>query len=152
MTFKHFGLLPSLARLLNRFSPLGNQASVDGEFCKFHKFMANNSVFLLSKDHPEHSKFVVNEGLLDDIVNGRQKRVFEYDFSEEDRQRSQQFKDMDGEIKRVMDFKRLTYISEEMKLQREYSYYFPNREFSGTMEEQKLKRIDDGTFVDNGYR
>jgi hypothetical protein len=28
----------------------------------------------------------------------------------------------------------------------------PNREFSGHMEDRKLKKIDDGTFIDNGYR
>jgi hypothetical protein len=59
---------------------------------------------------------------------------------------------MEDEIKRVMDFKRVGYTTREQKLQREYSYYFPNREFSGTMEDVKLKKIDDGTFLDNGYR
>ena len=31
-------------------------------------------------------------------------------------------------------------------------YLEPNREFSGRMEDHKLKRVDDGTFIDNGYR
>jgi hypothetical protein len=71
LTFKSFGLLPSIARLVERFTNYGKQTSFEGEFCKFHKFMANNQVFLVSKDHPEHAKFCVNEGLMDDIINGR---------------------------------------------------------------------------------
>lgn len=71
LTFKNYGLLPSIARLINRFTSYGKQEAIDGDFAKFHKFMANNQVFLLSKDHPEHAKFCVNEGLLDDIINGR---------------------------------------------------------------------------------
>lgn len=55
-------------------------------------------------------------------------------------------------MKRVLDLKGVPFVSKEMKLQREYSYYIPNREYSGKMEDTKLKKIDDGTFVDNGYR
>lgn len=151
LTMKHYGLLPSLAKLVQRFTTY-NHETIDGDFSKFHKFMANNQVYLLSKDHPDHALFTVNEGLLDDIIHGKQKRIFEYDFSEEDRQKSVQFKEMEDEIKRVMEFKGEGYVTQEDKLKREYSYYWPNREFSGSMEDVKLKKIDDGTFVDNGYR
>ena len=51
-----------------------------------------------------------------------------------------------------MEFKGTDFQSDEMKLQRKYSYYEPNREFTGKREDLKLKKIDDGTFVDNGYR
>ncbi len=51
-----------------------------------------------------------------------------------------------------MEFKGTDFVDEEQKLQRKYSYYEPNREFTGKREDLKLKKIDDGTFVDNGYR
>lgn len=41
--------------------------------------------------------------------------------------------------------------SDDIK-RRQYSYFMPNREFSGHMENMKLKKADDGTFIDNGYR
>ena len=80
LTLTNYGLLPSLARLLNYKSE-----TEPGDFSKFYKFLANNQVYLVSKDHPYHSQYCINEALLDDIINGRQKRVFEYNFTEEDR-------------------------------------------------------------------
>ena len=44
------------------------------------------------------------------------------------------------------------FVKEEDIKKREYSYFMPNREFSGDIENMKLKKADDGTFVDNGYR
>lgn len=41
---------------------------------------------------------------------------------------------------------------EEDRKKRSYMYFHPNREFTGKHEELKLKKVDDGTFVDNGYR
>jgi hypothetical protein len=43
-------------------------------------------------------------------------------------------------------------VLEEDRKRRAYSYFHPNREFSGKIEDLKLKKIDDGTFSDNGYR
>jgi hypothetical protein len=43
-------------------------------------------------------------------------------------------------------------ITDEDRKKRDYMYFHPNREFSGKMESLKLKKVDDGTFVDNGYR
>lgn len=43
-------------------------------------------------------------------------------------------------------------ITDEDKKRRAYMYFHPNREFSGKMESLKLKKVDDGTFIDNGYR
>lgn len=40
----------------------------------------------------------------------------------------------------------------EDDLKRKYSYFHPNREFEGKNEGYKLKKVDDGTFIDNGYR
>ena len=51
-----------------------------------------------------------------------------------------------------MAFKQIGFEHERDKKIRAYSYYEANREFSGNMEDQKLKKVDDGTFIDNGYR
>jgi hypothetical protein len=45
-----------------------------------------------------------------------------------------------------------TIVTDEDKKKREYMYFHPNREFSGKLESLKLKKVDDGTFIDNGYR
>jgi hypothetical protein len=45
-----------------------------------------------------------------------------------------------------------TIITEEDEKRRKYMYFHPNREFSGKLESLKLKKVDDGTFIDNGYR
>jgi hypothetical protein len=42
-------------------------------------------------------------------------------------------------------------ITKEDEKKRAYMYFHPNREFYGD-ESQKLKKIDDGTFTDNGYK
>jgi hypothetical protein len=54
--------------------------------------------------------------------------------------------------KDILDFKQVEYIHKDTALQRKYSYFHPNREFSGKYEDQKWKKVDDGTFIDNGYR
>lgn len=105
LNMKNYGLLPSLARLINASSYAEKEPSIDGDFRKFDKFMANNQVFLVAKDHPEHAQHCINESLLDDIIKGKQKRVFEYNFTVEDKQKAELFKDMEAEIKRVLDFK-----------------------------------------------
>ena len=56
------------------------------------------------------------------------------------------------EVNEILEFKGVEFVDEEAALQRKYSYYEPNREFSGKKEMEKLKKIDDGTFIDNGYR
>jgi hypothetical protein len=59
LTLKNFGLLPSIARLMNKYKLVDEkddgQVHNDGEFKTFYKFMANNEVYLVSKDHPLHS-------------------------------------------------------------------------------------------------
>jgi hypothetical protein len=41
---------------------------------------------------------------------------------------------------------------EDDRKRKEYSYFLPNREFTDKFEDVKLKKVDDGTFTDNGYR
>jgi hypothetical protein len=45
-----------------------------------------------------------------------------------------------------------TIITDEDQKKRDYMYFHPNREFSGKLESLKLKKVDDGTYIDNGYR
>lgn len=56
------------------------------------------------------------------------------------------------DYKQIAEFKQLGWTDPIAALEREYSYFHPNREFSGKQEIQKFKKLDDGTFVDNGYR
>ena len=78
--------------------------------------------------------------------------MFDYNFNELEAKKQQELLERERDIKEIMDFKGLEFQDEESTLQRKYSYYMPNREFSGKLESVKLKRIDDGTFTDNGYR
>ena len=54
--------------------------------------------------------------------------------------------------KEILEFKQVAFGYKEDTKKRAYSYYDANREFSGKFEDLKLKKVDDGTFVDNGYR
>ena len=86
------------------------------------------------------------------IMKGQQQSVFDYDFTEVEAKTHKQYLDRNEMLSEVMEFKGVQYNDEEKALQRKYSYYEPNREFTGKREDVKLKKIDDGTFVDNGYR
>jgi len=55
-------------------------------------------------------------------------------------------------LKDIAEFKGEMHITEEDKKKRDYQYFHPNREFNGHMESLKLKKVDDGTFINNGYR
>lgn len=46
----------------------------------------------------------------------------------------------------------MSYEFKDDTLQRKYCDFVPNREYSGNLEQQKFKKVDDGTFIDNGYR
>ena len=41
-----------------------------GNFRYFYKFMANNEVYLVAKDHPLHSEHVASDELLMYVING----------------------------------------------------------------------------------
>ena len=60
--------------------------------------------------------------------------------------------DIEEYVKDIQEKRNINYVTTKDELQRKYSYYRPNREFSGNMENAKLKKVDDGTFIDNGYR
>lgn len=56
------------------------------------------------------------------------------------------------EHRQIAEFKQLAWTDPIAELEREYCYFHPNREFSGKQEHEKFKKVDDGTFIDNGYR
>ena len=51
-------------------------------FRYFHKFMAGNEVFLVPRDHADHDSVCFSNELLLAVISGRQKDVFDYDFTE----------------------------------------------------------------------
>lgn len=68
VTQKHFGILPSFSIFYNRNIKLDDEK---GQFKHFYKFMANNEVFLVANDHPEHKKFVYSDDLLMMVIKGQ---------------------------------------------------------------------------------
>ncbi len=148
ITKDNFGMLPSIAKFYS------DKAKPDekGHFRYFYKFMASNEIYLVAKDHPDHEKNCTSEELLMMIMKGQQMKVLDFDYSEEEKAKAEVHRLQTQEIRDIMEFKQLAWNDEEKNLQREYSYFSPNREFSGKFENEKMKKVDDGTFTDNGYR
>ena len=78
--------------------------------------------------------------------------MLEFDYTEVEKQTSDALEYHRELYEEVMEFKQMEFYSPKNELRRKYSYMEPNREFSGNFELQKFKKVDDGTFVDNGYR
>lgn len=78
---------------------------------------------------------MTSEELLMNVIKGKQNAVLEYDFTEDESKREQTLKARNAEIRRIMEFKQVAWDDKEKNLQREYSYFHPNREFSGKEEE-----------------
>lgn len=152
-----FGLLPSIAQFMKKPSTddvtsATADEKVKGHFRYFYKFMCDSDVYLVSKDHPALKDHIISEELLLDVIKGNQRKVLDFDFTEIDNQREREEQEDWQEAKDIMEFKNMPFVTPRDKLMREYSYFRPNREFSGKMEEEKWKKVDDGTFIDNGYR
>lgn len=171
VTLDNRGLLPSISRLMNfgraprqtRKQLEETQLSVEsftnvnlstdkGNFKRFWKFMADGETFLVPIDHEKFEQNVLNKELLQDIINGRLNRVMNYDFSTEEIIMQHMQKKMDEAYKEIAQSQGEMHITEEDQKIRAYSYYKPNREFSNEFESAKLKKVDDGTFINNGYR
>lgn len=86
------------------------------------------------------------------MINGRQNKVQSFDFSEKEQEYEYHKQQLEARFGQMMERYGDRWISEEEQTKREYQYFIPNREFSGKMEDMKLKKLDDGTFIDNGYR
>jgi len=117
--------------------------------------VAQNEVYLVAKDHLEFDNWCISEELLLNILNGRQNKVLNYDFTEEEQIKQEIMEKHNEVVKEVRKFKQLDYQEDETdRLKRDYMYYYSNREFSNDfmIESRKIKKVDDGTFTDNGYR
>ena len=79
VTMDNFGLLPSIAQYIHKAKPDSEQKN---NFRYFHRFMANNEVFLVPRDHDDHTSVCISDDLLMAIMNANQKAVFDYDFTE----------------------------------------------------------------------
>ncbi|CDW83117.1 UNKNOWN [Stylonychia lemnae] len=175
VTLDNRGLLPSFSRIMNYGMPLFNKKTstydinekigqkdiVDTEknltddqnnFKRFWRFMANSETYLIPIDHEQTDNSFLDKSIVFDLINGRQKAILRRDFSimEEGLQKIRD--DMEEAYKDYLTSKDIPFTTQREELQRKYSYYRPNREFSGNMENAKLKKVDDGTFTDNGYR
>ena len=72
ITQNNYGILPSFSKFFKNVSEsedVNDQSR--GHFRHFYKFMANNEVFLVAKDHPNHKEYVVSEELLMMIIKGQ---------------------------------------------------------------------------------
>lgn len=180
VTLDNKGLLPSISRLMNfggapgtnkqndLNEKIGNQKEKSEEpagegqqqekdedkskFKYFWKFMAENETFLIPHDHENFKEGVIDKQLLLDIINGRQNKVLDFDFSQKEEEYehlrnilTERYRDIEGSYGD-------TIVTEDDKKKRDYMYFHPNREFSGKLESLKLKKVDDGTYIDNGYR
>lgn len=130
-----------------------NSNKILDNFQTFHMITANGDVFYLPADLSQQH-VDTNEELLLDILNNNYKKVLEFDYSEY-QDRSTQFYEMVENWKK--EYAKKTheeYYTKEEKLQKEYSKYIGNRDFTEKNTQMTLKRTDglDGTFIDNGYR
>jgi len=86
ITMDNYGLLPSMARYLKR-SEKEEIADKDspsaGAFRYFYRFMVNNEVFLVAKDHPKFDFFCPSRELLEHIMHANLKKVLDFDFNED---------------------------------------------------------------------
>ena len=114
--------------------------------------MANNETFVVSVDHDMFFNGTFDDVLLRDIIKGKQSSVLNHDFSLQEKRNEFMKKLQQDTIKEIFRQNGEFYETEEDKLKREYQYYRPNREFSDKRENMKLKKVDDGNFIDNGYR
>lgn len=172
VTLDNRGLLPSISRLLNKgletkpdsklnekiginkdkAPPKEETAKDKSNFKYFWKFMANNETFLIPHDHEMFEDGTLDRQLLFDLINGRQNKVLDFDFTQNE-EFYNAMKVMVTEVfKEVAESTGEVFNTEEEKKKRAYMYFHPNREFSGKFESLKLKKVDDGTFIDNGYR
>lgn len=114
--------------------------------------MADNETFLIPHDHENFHNGVIDKQLLFDLINGRQNKVLDFDYSVKEEEYEFLRNALHERYKDIAERHGDTIISDEDVKRRSYMYFHPNREFSGKLESLKLKKVDDGTFIDNGYR
>jgi len=71
--------------------------------------MANNEVYLVAKDAVEYDNWCVSEKLMLDILNGRQNKVFDYDFTEEEQIKQEIMEKHNEMVKEIRKFKQMDF-------------------------------------------
>ena len=69
------------------------------------------------------------------IIKGEQSKILKHDFTNEEYIKQALLKELSIEIKRVLEFKQMSYEFKDDTLQRKYCDFVPNREYSGNMEQ-----------------
>lgn len=108
MSFDYYGLPPSIVKLLslsgfalNAKSKNKDARSEDipeqerGHFKHFASFMADNHQYLIPLDSPRFKDAVITEDLFNHVIHGRQKAVFDFDYSA--------LEAMDDQLKKNLD-------------------------------------------------
>jgi len=140
-----FGLFPTIS------SYLRPNTKPSSRFRYFHKFSFNGRSLYISKDHKDSSENIKDEDLLLALMQGNLHRIYNYDYTEMEKEGDKLMTEIEEELRQDAKRRGKTYYSENDKKKKEYMDYYPNRDFY-TSEELKLKKFDDGTFIDNGYR
>lgn len=68
LSMNNMGILPSMSKF---FTTDDADGEAKGQFRSFYKFMANNEVFLVAKDHPQHDEYTASEELLLHVIQGK---------------------------------------------------------------------------------
>lgn len=138
---------------INKDDKKNNSQSEMDNFKHFHKVrITGRSYFIPADLSSQHAD--TNEELILNIINNNLKSIIEYDYSSYEDRTDALFKFIDGYKKEKAKRDSLSYETEEERLQREYSDFLPNRDYSDSKYELTLKRPDDidGTYINNGYR
>jgi hypothetical protein len=129
-----------------------SQSDIDN-FKYFHKIRVMGKSYFIPADsssqHPD-----TNEELILNMINNNLKFICEYDYSSYEDRADALFKMVEDYKKEIAKRNSLSYETEEERLQKEYSDFVPNRDFTDSKYELTLKRPDDidGTYINNGYR
>lgn len=70
ITMDNYGILPTFSKLMKNSQKDHEEDQSRGTFRYFYKFMANNEVYLVAKDHPLHKEHVASDELLEYVIKG----------------------------------------------------------------------------------
>ena len=105
VTMDNFGLLPSISKYLSQ-----NTEESKDNFRYFYKFMADNEVYLVAKDHSRHQEFCPSDKLLMALMKANQKTVMDYDFTEMEAESEKELRERDEIVKDIMEFKQVAHV------------------------------------------
>ena len=113
VTMDNYGLFPSIAQYIHRAKTSGVEDSSKNNFRYFHRFIANNEVYLVPRDHDQHTSVCISDDLLHAIMNANQKAVFDYDFTEAEQKSHERQVKHNEDMKEILEFKGVAHVDEE---------------------------------------